>query len=101
MNRIDETQVLRNKQMRGQILRTLVLFYPDKTMISNIKTALITRGITATGEMNKHLNYLEDKGYIKSDDGFIKDNADDDMIMLTAKGVDLAEGTIIDMGVIM
>jgi len=98
---LDETQALKNKQMRGQIIRTLTLFYPDPTSISNIRTALITRGITATGEMNKHLTYLEDKEYIKSTEGFIKDATDDDMIMLTAKGIDLVEGTINDLGVIL
>ena len=98
---MDETQVLKNKQMRGQIIRTLALFYPDTTSISNIRTALITKGVTSTGEMDKHLTYLKDKKYIIVKDGFIKDAKDDDMVTLTAKGVDLVEETIKDPGVIL
>ena len=98
---MDETQVLKNKQMRGQIIRTLALFYPDTTSISNIRTALITKGVTSTGEMDKHLTYLEDKKSIIVKDGFIKDAKDDDMVTLTAKGVDLVEETIKDPGVIL
>ena len=101
MNRMDETQVLKNKQMRGQIIRTLALFYPDTSTVSNIRAALITRGITSTGEMDKHLTYLEDKKYITVQDGFIRDAKDDDIVTLTAKGVDLVEGTIQDLGVIL
>lgn len=101
MNRMDETQVLKNKQMRGQIIRTLALFYPDATMVSNIRSALITKGVTSTGEMDKHLTYLEDKEYLTVKDGFVKDAKDDDIVMLTAKGIDLVEETIKDPGVIL
>jgi len=98
---MDETQVLKNKQMRGQIIRTLALFYPDTTSINNIRTALITKGVTSTGEMDKHLTYLEDKKYIIVKDGFVKDAKDDDMVTLTAKGIDLVEETLRDPGVIL
>jgi hypothetical protein len=98
---MDETQVLKNKQMRGQIIRTLALFYPDATSVSNVRSALITKGVTSTGEMDKHLVYLEDKKYITVNAGLIKDAKDDDMINLTAKGVDLVEETIKDPGVIL
>lgn len=98
---MDETQALKNKQMRGQLLRTLALFYPDTSTVSNIRAALITRGITSTGEMNKHLTYLEDKEYIRVKDGYIKDAKEDDIVTLTAKGIDLVEGTINDPGVIL
>ncbi|WP_427340619.1 hypothetical protein [Caloranaerobacter sp. DY30410] len=101
MNFSDQTQVMKNKRMRGQILRTLTLFYPSSTSVREVKTALITRGMTAGADVTKYLCYLEDKGYIRRNDGMLKDVEDDDQIELTAKGIDLIEGTIEDPGVMI
>lgn len=96
---MDQTQIIKNKMMRGQVLRTLTLFYPSPVTIGNLKSALITRGMTVTAEISKILHYLQDKKYIKLREGAIKDIVDDDLIELTALGIDLMEGTIEDAGV--
>lgn len=97
--KINTTQVLKNKLMRGQVLRTLTLFYPDPVSVGSLKSALLTRGITATAETINILHYLQDKGYLKMTEAKITDINDDDLVSLTAKGVDLMEGTIEDPGV--
>jgi hypothetical protein len=95
----NQTQVMKNKIYRGQLLRTLTLFYPNPVDISSLKTALMTRGIVVTAEISNILHYLQDKQYIRVTEGRIVDLSDSDLIELTAKGVDLMECTITDPGV--
>lgn len=92
-------QALRNRALRGTVLRTLALFYPIEVSIREIKTALLERGLVVTADTTKVLHYLNDKGYIRKKSGELRDNEDDDLVELTAKGVDLLEGTILDDGV--
>jgi hypothetical protein len=96
---MDQVQVVKNKMMRGQVLRTLALFYPSPITISNLKSALITRGMTLTADTTKVLHYLADKKYIKVTKGNLAEIEDDDLIELTASGVDLLEGSVDDLGV--
>ncbi|PHS34911.1 MAG: hypothetical protein COA82_06690 [Alkaliphilus sp.] len=96
---MDRAQAMKNKMLRGQVLRTLALFYPDTVSISGIKTALVTRGVLLTANTNKAIYYVEDKGYIKIRDVALKEIEDDTQIELTAKGIDLLEGTTEDAGV--
>lgn len=96
---MEQVQVMKNKMMRGQVLRTMALFYPEQVMIRDLKSALITRGMTVTADTTKVLHYLKDKEYIKLKEGGIKDFEDDDFVELSAKGIDLLEGTIDDPGV--
>lgn len=85
---------------RGQVIKTLGFFYPDPMSVEDLKGALIARGITITADTLKVLYYLEDKEYIRLKDG-CKEFSDDDIVELTAKGIDLLESTIIDPGVIL
>lgn len=101
LTKMDGTQALRNKALRGQIMRTLSLFYPDSTTISNVRTALLIKGQNNVAETESHLHYLKGKGYIEVCDGISKDCSDDDMVTLTSKGVDLIEGSIEDPGVML
>lgn len=96
---MDQVQVAKNKMMRGQVLRTLALFYPSQVSIGSIKNSLLTRGLTISKDTSKILHYLKGKKYINITEGGLKDIEDDDLIELTAKGVDLVEGTIDDPGV--
>lgn len=96
---MEQTEVIKNKMLRGQILRTLTLFYPSPVDVNGIKSALLTRGMFVSADILKPLHYLEDKQYIKISEAKISDLKDSDLIGLTAKGIDLMEGTIEDLGV--
>lgn len=99
LNQANQTEVMKNKLLRGQILKTLTLFYPSPVNVNSLKTALMTRGVMATADITKTLHYLKDKEYIRITEGKIQEIEDDDLVELTAKGVDLMEGTIEDPGV--
>jgi len=101
VNASNQTDVMKNKMLRGQVLKTLTLFYPAPVDISNIKTALMTRGYIITADSMKVLHYLQDKGYIRMTENKIQDIDDSDLVELTAKGVDLIEDTIEDAGVVV
>lgn len=92
---------MKNKILRGQVLKTLTLFYPDAVDVSGIKSGLMARGIIVTADSMKTLHYLQDKGYIRITASKIQDLEDGDLIELTAKGVDLIEDTIQDPGVVI
>lgn len=99
--RITPAQVIKNKRLRGQVLRTLSLFYPSAVDVGTIKSALLTRGITVSAEAAIVLHYLADKGYIRIKKAEVNEVEDSDLVELTAKGVDLIEGTVNDAGVDM
>ena len=101
MNHTDGVQVTKNKMLRGQFLRTIALFYPSPISLKNLKTSLLSKGMTVEADVAKVVSYLQDKGYIRFTQGNIHGFEDDDMIELTAQGVDLIEGTITDGGVDM
>lgn len=96
---MDQVEVMKNKRLRGQVLRTLTLFYPSKVDVSGIRSALLTRGMVISADISKVLHYLKDKEYIKTSECKISDFEDSDLVELTAKGIDLIEGTIEDPGV--
>jgi hypothetical protein len=96
---MNQTEVMKNKMLRGQVLRTLTLFYPSPVDVSGIKSALLTRGLLITADITKVLYYLKDKQYINISKSTITEIEDSDLVELTAKGVDLIEGTIDDPGV--
>ena len=91
-----------NRRRRGWILRILNYFNNEKTRELNDK--LISDGLEEAGHrvhiavLHADLRYLEERGYVglrQSEDLPI------DMMVawITAKGVDLYEGTIADAGV--
>lgn len=97
----DGVQVAKNKMLRGQLLRTIALFYPAPISLKNLKTSLMTKGMNVEADVAKVITYLQDKGYIRVTQGCIQGFEDDDTVELTAQGVDLIEGTIDDPGVDM
>ena len=94
-----QTEIIKNKMMRGKILRTIALFYPSPMDIKDLKTSLMSRGVQLTADINKLLHYLQDKGYIKMSVPEICEVSDDTLVELTAKGIDLLEDSIKDPGV--
>lgn len=101
LGNMDVSQAMRNKKTRGQIMRTLAIFYPEATMICDIKVAMITRGINSIAEFEGHLKYLEDAGYITIKDGLDKTIREDDLVEITTKGTKLLEGDLDDTSVML
>lgn len=103
MNNEDERQeVQKNKAIRGYILRCLVKGYNNALLVRQITNALVNDGLIITPDIAKHLDYLEDGGYVE----FTNKRANaytaykqDAIVKLTKTGVDLVEGTIEDAGV--
>lgn len=99
MNEAEKIEIVKNKRMRGQILRTLALFFPSPVDVAGLKSALLARGMIISADVSKTLYYLKDKDYIKISKNKVTDIEDYDLVELTAKGVDLIEETIEDPGV--
>lgn len=94
----DDVQAMKNKIFRGRVLRTLDNYYPKAIELREIKATLQSGGMTVISDIYRIIDYLIDKGYVKSLDGS-EMLADDDLVKLTARGIDLLENTITDEGV--
>ena len=92
---INETKVL-----RGDLIEMLYRYYGTDIRISVIKTSLRVKGHISDEELKKAIYYLggEEKRYIHVEPA---QEFADSLIWLTPIGVNLAEGDIKDMGVII
>ncbi len=98
----EQAEVLHNKAVRGYIIRSLVKGYNNSALTRQISNAMVAAGLIISPDITKHLDYLEDAGYIEFTDQKVtaySAYAKDAVIRLTKKGVDLAECTIEDPGV--
>ena len=98
----EQAEVLHNKAARGYIIRSLVKGYNNSALTRQISNAMVAAGLIISPDITKHLDYLEDAGYIEFTDQKVtaySAYAKDAVIRLTKKGVDLAECTIEDPGV--
>lgn len=102
MTETERAEIKQNKAVRGYIIRCLVKGYNNAALTRQLSNSMIAAGIILSPDISKYLDYLEDAGYIE----FTADKvtaytayADDAVIRLTKKGVDLAEGTINEPGV--
>lgn len=92
----------KNKALRGYILRYLAKGNQNMLLVRQITNAMVAEGLVLTPDISKHLEYLQEAGYIvftnkkvTAYDAYRKDA----VIKLTRKGVDLLEDTIEDPGV--
>lgn len=102
MDGIEQTEIRQNKAIRGYIIRSLVKGYNNTAITRQLSNAMMAAGLIVSPDISKHLDYLEDAGYIEfTSDKVTAYNAyaRDAVIKLTKKGVDLAEATIDDPGV--
>ena len=97
-----EQEVLRNKRIRGYIIRALAKGYRGTLSARQIVHMLIADELLLTADIGKYLRYLEEGGYIAyagknltAFNVYEKDGS----IHLTKRGVDLVEDTIQDAGV--
>ena len=88
-------EVIKNREVRGCILRALA-----HTPCRAISTKSLTRALIGTypdvvSDIRAHLAYLADKGYITLADVDVGTESGIDLLVnLTAKGVDLIEESI-------
>jgi len=104
---MNQAEVLKNRQYRGQIMRVVAMFYPAPVTVKQLKLALQEYGMTYGADIDKHIHYLADDNDKKSppnvrvEDGFLKDVTDDDKIYITKAGIKLIEGSITDPDVLL
>lgn len=104
---MEQREILKNRQYRGQIMRIVALFYPDPVTVKQLKLALEEYGMLHTSDINKHLYYLADDSdkksppYVRKAEGFIKELSDDDKIYITKAGIKLIEGSIQDDDILL
>lgn len=94
--------VQKNKSIRGWIIRSLAKGYNNEAMCRSIVNALMAEGMIISPDIGKHLDYLQDAGYIEFSNKKVtayRAFAEDTVVRLTRKGVDLVEGTVEDPGV--
>lgn len=102
MTEIERNEVRQNKAIRGYIIRCLVKGYNNSALVRQVSNAMMAAGLVISPDISKHLDYLEDAGYIEfTDEKVTAYNAysRDAVIRLTKEGVDLVEGTTEDAGV--
>lgn len=94
-------KVLEGKNLRGDIIEKLYLYYGQDIRITVLKSALRVKGYVNDDEIKKAVFYLggEGKRYIHVEVNH--ENWMDSMIWLTPVGVNLAERDIEDKGVII
>lgn len=102
MDEMQEQEVSKNKAVRGYIIRALAKGNQNALLVRQITNALVGDGLILSPDISKHLEYLEEAGYIM----FTNRTANaynayrrDAIIRLSRRGVDLVEGTIDDPGV--
>ena len=102
MDELTEQEVNKNKAIRGYIIRALAKGNQNALLVRQITNALVADGLIYSPDISKHLEYLEEAGYItftsrvaNAYNAYRKDA----VIKLTRRGVDLLESTIDDPGV--
>lgn len=101
---MDNVTVVRRKCARGMLLGMLYEHQSAAVMLQTLEYAIMQDDPHISTEIDSHIYYLADKGYVKVyNDGELMQLASNPprkaLIRLTAKGIDLMEGTIEDDGV--
>ena len=94
MNESEKAEVRQNKAVRGYIIRCLVKGYNNTALTRQLSNAMIAAGLVISPDISKHLDYLEDAGYIEFTEEKVtayNAYAHDAVIKLTKEGVDLAK----------
>lgn len=102
LNEREQQEAQQNKSIRGYIVRCLVKGSNNSAITKHISNALFVQGMIMSPDIKKYIDYLVNGGYVEFADKKITaytTYADDAVIRLTNKGVNLAEGAITDPGV--
>lgn len=94
-------EVAEMKVLRGDVIEKLYMTYGTDIRIAALRNALRSKGLLPEESLKKCIFYLggEGKRYIHVEVN--QENWMDSMIWLTPAGVNLAEGDITDVGVII
>lgn len=94
-------EVAEMKVLRGDVIEKLYMTYGTDIRIAALRNALRSKGLIPEESLKKCIFYLggEGKRYIHVEVN--QENWMDSMIWLTPAGVNLAEGDISDVGVII
>lgn len=94
-------EVAEMKVLRGDVIEKLYMTYGTDIRIAALRNALRSKGLIPEESLKKCIFYLggEGKRYIHVE--INQENWMDSMIWLTPAGVNLAEGDINDVGVII
>lgn len=96
-------EAIRNKKIRGWIVRILQRAYPAGMETDTLWRQLTDLGYEVTrGELVASLAYLKEDGFIENPQfgiGGLMDGLNNEFYKLTTDGIDLAEGTTTDAGV--
>lgn len=103
MDRSDRAAALQraneNKAMRGMLLTILYRSKGRPTMVKILEQAVLGVGGNST-QVEEHLYYLQDKGYLnRRGPEEHKLPGVGEVVVITAAGIDLVEGTTEDQGV--
>ena len=98
---MDALEISEVKILRGDVIEKLYMTYGTDIRIAAIRNALRSKGLIPEESLKKCIFYLggEGKRYIHVEVN--KENWMDSVIWLTPAGVNLAEGDIEDVGVII
>lgn len=102
MTEQEQSEVKKNKAIRGYIIRCLVKGYNNSALIRQISNAMMADGLIISPDISKYLDYLQSAGYIEFTNKKVTAYtayANDAVVRLTKLGVDLAEDTVEDPGV--
>lgn len=94
-------ETVTNKQARGYVLKVCKLSYPQPIGSNVIDVCLVDAGMGVSGpQLDGYLKYLADRGYVAlKAQGLSILGTSVTLVDLTAKGIDLLEGTLTDAGV--
>ena len=98
---MDTLEISEVKILRGDVIEKLYMTYGTDIRIAALRNALRSKGLIPEESLKKCIFYLggEGKRYIHVEVN--KENWMDSVIWLTPAGVNLAEGDVEDMGVII
>lgn len=96
----DLVRVNAAKILRGNVIEILYQYYGTDISLAVLKQSLRVKGFTADDDLIRAFYYLagDGKRYIHVE---VKEQYWDSLIWLTPAGVNLAEGDVTDIGVIL
>lgn len=94
-------EILKKKELRGNIIEQLYRFYGEDINLSVLKASLPLSGMITEADMKSAIYYLggTEKEYVRL--VLNRSNYMDSLVWLTPRGVNLAEGDLSDVGVTM
>ncbi len=98
---MDKLAVSEAKVLRGDVIEKLYMTYGTDIRIAALRNALRSKGLMPEDSLKKCIYYLggEGKRYVHVE--VDRENWLDSLIWLTPAGVNLAEGDLEDVGVIL